>query len=290
MIDYTSPLTAAFLTRGKSADCPVIDLHAHMFNCYECNMLADTAEKQLACMDRSGVQLALFCSHDCLYGGYPYYAGDLAVAKRYPDRFRMYLCVFSPDCDPGRDLAFAEENKAFVAGLKFHGDTYGVPISDKRHEPYYEYADSRRLPVLFHTWHGSPHNGETQAQKVLERYHEFAFLAGHSFRGSFTEGIRLAQEYPNLYLELTAVLSQRGMLEGFVEAGLEDRIVFGVDAPWFSYDFGIGALLSADISDEVRRKILYRNALEILSRAKLPLPEPLAAILKNEEREKEKRA
>ena len=273
MIDYTSPLTEDFLTNGKSADCPVIDLHAHMFNCYECNMLVDTPEKQVEKMDRSGVALALFCSHDCLYGGYPFFAEDRDVVKKYPDRFRMYQCVFSPDCDPKRDLAFADANREQVAGFKFHGDTYGIPISDPRHDPYFDYADSRKLPVLFHTWHGSPYNDAAQAREVLEKHHDFAFIAGHSFRGSFTAGIELANEYPNVYLELTAVLSQRGMLEGFVEAGLEDRLVFGVDAPWFSYDFGIGALLSADISDEVRRKILYKNALGILRNAEISLPE-----------------
>ena len=267
MIDYTSPLTEAFLTHGKSADCPVIDLHAHLFDCYECNMLVDTPEKQVEKMDRSGVAL-----------GYPYFAADRDVVNRYPDRFRMYLCVYSPDCDPARDLAFAETNRGQVAGLKFHGDTYSVPISDPRHDAYFDYADSRKLPVLFHTWHGSPYDGAEEARKVLEKHHDFAFIAGHSFRGSFTDGIELAKEYPNLYLELTAVLSQRGMLEGFVAAGLEDRIVFGVDAPWFSYDFGIGAILSADITDEVRRKILYKNALALLQRADIDLPESIRAL------------
>ena len=275
MLDYNSELTREFLTSGKSGTCPVIDMHAHMFNCYECNMLVDTPEKQLAVMDRSGVALALFCSHDCLYGGYPFFAEDLEVTARYPERFRMYMCVFSPDCDPKRDLAFAEAHRNAVAGLKFHGDTYAVPISDARHTPYYDYADSRRLPVLFHTWHGSPYCGAQEARKVLEKHHDFAFIAGHSFRGSFSDGVELAKAYPNLYLELTAVLSQRGMLEHFVEAGLEDRILFGVDAPWFSYDFGIGALLSADISDEVRRKILYKNALGLLRRADIDLPQGL---------------
>ena len=272
MLDYNSELTRDFLTKGKSEACPVIDLHAHMFNCYECNMLVDTPEKQLTVMDRSGVRLALFCSHDCLYGGYPFFEEDLGVVKRYPDRFRMYMCVFSPDCDPARDLAFAEAHRDAVAGLKFHGDTYRVPISDPRHEPYYDYADARRLPVLFHTWHGSPYCGAGEAEKVLKKHRDFAFIAGHSFRGSFTEGAALAKAYPNLYLELTAVLSQRGMLEHFVAERLEDRIVFGVDAPWFSYDFGVGALLSAEITDAVRRKILYENALKLLQRADISVP------------------
>lgn len=272
MIDYSSGLTQAFLTGGKSADCPVIDMHAHMFNCFECNMLIDTPEKQLEKMDRSGVALALFCSHDSLFGGFPYFEEDRDVVLKYPGRFRMYQCVFSPGCDYARDIEFAEENRGQVAGLKFHGDTYSVPISDPRHKPYYDYADRRKLPVLFHTWHESPYDSALEAERVLSGHGELSFIAGHSFRGSFTQGIRLAERYPNLYLELTAVLSQRGMLEGFVNAGFEDRILFGVDAPWFSYDFGIGALLSADISDEARRKILYKNALKILRRADIDMP------------------
>ena len=50
---------------------------------------------------------------------------------------------------------------------------------------------------------------------------------------------------------------------------------FGVDAPWFSYEFGIGALLSADISDEDIRNILYRNPLRIMKEAHIEIPESL---------------
>lgn len=274
MIDYTSELTEEFLRTGKCASCPIIDLHAHMFNCYECPMLLTEPEQQLAAMDRSNVALALFCSHDALYVGPTAYERDIAVAKRWPDRFRMYQVVYSPDCDPARDLAMWEANDV-IAGFKFHGDTYRVPISDPRHTPYWEFADARKLPVLNHTWGGSPYNGVGEAEKILDRYHDLTFIAGHSFRGEPKEAIRLAQKYPNLVLELTAVLSQQGMVDSFVDAGLEDRIVFGVDAPWFSYPFGIGALLSAQITDEVRRKILYKNALTVLRKANTDLPDNL---------------
>lgn len=275
MIDYTSPLTEEFLRTGKSVSCPIVDMHAHMFNCYECIMITDTADAQVAAMDASGVQLALFCSHDTLYGGYPYFDGDLAEAKKRPDRLRMYQVVYSPDCDPDRDLKYWEAHDE-IAGLKFHCDTYQIPAYDSRHEPYYDFADARKLPVLFHTWGSSKYDGVEALERVLEKHQDMTAVIGHSFRDtSWKEAIRVAKTYPNVYLELTAVLSQQGMVDAFVEAGLGKKILFGVDAPWFSYPFGIGALLSARITDEDRRDILYRNAIGVLKRSGMVLPKRL---------------
>lgn len=273
MIDYASPMTRDFLTTGSSV--PIIDLHAHMFNCYECEMICDTPEKQIAAMDRSGVALAVMISHDALYGGYPYFDADLEAARKFPGRFLLYQCVYTPNLDPERDLAWFESHPEAV-GFKFHADTYRVPLTDPVHDEYFSYADRHGLPVLFHTWGGSPYDGEKEGEKLLEKYPNMSFIAGHSFRDRPQEAIRLAKRYPNLYLEMTAVLSQRGVVDSFVKEGLEDRIVFGVDAPWFSYPFGIGALLSAEMTDEAREKILYKNALRILRKGGAPLPENLA--------------
>ena len=266
VIDYNSPLTEDYLTKGRSDRCPVVDMHAHMFNCYECNMVVDTPEKQLAHMDKSGVQLSLFCSHNVLAGGPDFYQGDLEVCRRFPERFRMYMGLCTAESDFSKDLSFMEKNDE-VWGLKMHPSFFQAPLSDPRNDPYLAYAEERHLPVLAHTWHGNAVADEKEARKVLEKYNDLVFVAGHSFRGSFTAGPKLAEDYPNVVLELTAVLSQRGMLEAFIDAGLEDRIVFGVDAPWFSYEFGIGAILDAHLSDTQREKILWKNAVRILSQA-----------------------
>jgi len=278
VIDYNSTLTEEFLRTGTCTDCPVIDMHAHMFNTCCGTMLPSTPELQVSSMDKSGVELALFCSHDALYEGFPAFQKDVDAARKFPDRLKVYQVVYSPDCDWGRDLAFSQTNPEII-GWKFHGDTYKIPIDDPIHNPYWEYADQHKMPVLVHTWNNSVWSGPSPARKVLEKWHNMPFIAGHSFRGQVQEAIRLAQEYPNLWLELTAVLSQRGMVEEFVDAGLEDRILFGVDAPWFSYSFAIGALLSAEISDDVRKKILYKNAVRLLQYSGIVLPQSLNRIL-----------
>ena len=53
--------------------------------------------------------------------------------------------------------------------------------------------------------------------------------------------------------------------EELVEAGFSKRMLFGTDLPWFSPLHGIGAVMSADISDDDRHNILHRNAEELLS-------------------------
>lgn len=272
MIDQNSALTIDFFEKGSSLSCPVIDMHAHMFNFGGSYMIAKTPEAVIRAMDRSGVRLTLFCSHTSLFGGYHGNALDLAAAKQYPGRFMLYYPVTSPVCDAARDLRAMDENPEY-AGMKFLPEYYSVKLSDDRHTPYFEYADAKKLPILCHTWGNSPYDGVDEAEKVLCKYHNLRFIAGHSFRGDWERGIALAKEHDNLYLELTAVLSQRGKVDDFVRAGLSKRIVFGVDAPWFSYDFGIGALLSAEISDADRYNILYENARKILTGADITPPD-----------------
>ncbi len=65
-------------------------------------------------------------------------------------------------------------------------------------------------------------------------------------------------------LELTAVLDNRGAIERLAGEVGSDRLLFGTDLPWFSPHQGIGALLSAAISDEDRHNILHRNAARLL--------------------------
>ena len=91
-----------------------------------------------------------------------------------------------------------------------------------------------------------------------------SLLLGHSLHGAWGEAVAIARESPNVYLELTAVLDDRGVLELFVAEGLSERLLFGTDLPWFDPHHGIGAVLSAEITDADRHNILHRNAERLL--------------------------
>jgi len=52
-----------------------------------------------------------------------------------------------------------------------------------------------------------------------------------------------------------------------VEDGIEDKILFGTDLPWFDPMCGIGCVVFARISETARRKILRENALRLFGAA-----------------------
>ena len=272
MINLNSSVARELAEHGRSEQCPILDMHCHMFPYYGAFMPADTPEKMLHFMDRSNVKLAVFSSHSALNEGRDFIRGDVEVARKYPGRFLCYYPVLSKVLDTENDLRELDSNPEYI-GLKLLCDYYGVAMSDDRHTPFFEYADARRLPVLFHTWGHSKLNGCEELEKVCRKYRNMTVVVGHSLYGQIPEAVRLAREYPNIMLEMTALLPWRGNVEHILDAGMSDRIVFGVDNPWFSYDAYTGSLISTGIGDDELKNILYRNAARVLKRAGVTLPQ-----------------
>ena len=266
MINSQSDLAGRFWRDGRSDDCPIIDMHAHMGLFSAGYMPGQSAESMLESMRRSNTILTCFVSHDALQTPIAGKNNDLAIARKYPDRFKVYHIVSSNCLESEDDLRRVDQNRFSYVGFKFHGDAFKVALSDKRHRPYWEYADANELLVLSHTWQDSPYDGPDEVEMILERYPDLVFIAGHSFHADWSSAIRLSRKYPNLYLELTAVLDDRGALDLLVDQAGSEKILFGVDLPWFSYHHGIGSVLSAKISDTDRRNIFYRNGKRLLSR------------------------
>jgi len=274
MINPDSELAQRFWREGRLADCPILDFHAHMHDWSGLFLPHQMPEDMLRTMDACNVAMALFCGHVSLSvpainpAGRPA-AGetkDMEAVRRFPDRFRAYHVVMSNYLDPEADLTRMAENPELFVGFKFHPDTYGVPLSDPRHEPYWRYADERGLLVLSHTWGRSDQDGPEEVEKVLREYHHLVLIAGHSFHDDWERGPELVHRYSNLYLELTAVLDNRGALDLLVEKCGSQQILFGTDLPWFSTWHGIGAVLSAEMTDEDRRNVFYRNGEKLLRR------------------------
>ena len=51
-----------------------------------------------------------------------------------------------------------------------------------------------------------------------------------------------------------------GLVENLVNRVGSERLLFGTDMPWFDEYQAVGGVLSADISENDMRNILYRNA------------------------------
>ncbi len=124
--------------------------------------------------------------------------------------------------------------------------------------PAWEFADAHELPVLCHTWGGD--GSDKSLRNIAARHPRARILMAHALHGQWDEAVELAKTFDNIYIDLCAVLDDRGPVEKFVQAGLGKKLLFGTDNPWFHHHQGIGALLSANLGDEICRDILHRNA------------------------------
>lgn len=261
-----------FWELGMSPDCPIIDMHGHMGVWHSIYFpRADTAD-MIRTMDECGVRMLLFSHHMALFAPDLGNALSIEAVRLYPDRLRAY-CAVNPnypeqleadlaalEADPGHPLI-----PDVYVGFKFLADYHGIALSDDRYRPAWQYADDHELLVLAHTWGGSPFDGPGVVREMAQAYPRAKLLLGHSCHGEWDAAVQLAQDFANIYLELTAVFDDRGVLEKLVcEAG-SDRLLFGTDLPWFDPHHAIGVLLSADISDDDRHSICHRNAERLLT-------------------------
>jgi predicted TIM-barrel fold metal-dependent hydrolase len=263
-----SPLAQAFWKNGRCDDCPVIDMHGHMGRFRGIWFPRDTPEAMIRTMEGAGVRLLCFSHHVSLSVGELANAPAVEAVRKYPHRLRAYMAV-NPHYGEAVDQALAswQDYRDVYVGFKLHPSWNRTPLDSPAYEKVLRFASERSLPVLVHTWGDDPVCDAGAVRRAAGRHPDCRLLLAHSLHDRWDEAVKAALDFPNIYLELTAVLDNRGALEKFVSAGLGRRLLFGTDLPWFDPHHGIGAVLSADITDADRRNILHRNAEELLASA-----------------------
>jgi predicted TIM-barrel fold metal-dependent hydrolase len=261
-----SELAAEFWEHGRAESCPVYDMHGHMGPLASIFFPRCEPADMVRSMDGSGVRMLCFSHHSALMS--PDVGNSLAIeaVRQFPDRFRAYLAVnpHYPELSAA-DLAAYDALSDVYVGLKLLADYHKVAIDDEPYRAALEFANERGILVLSHTWGGSSFDGPDNVRRVAERYPNVRFLAGHSFHPHWDAAVAVADDCPNVWLELTAVLGFRSALEMMCDGAGSERMVYGTDLPWFDEHQCIGSVLCAEITDEDRHNILHRNAEKLLT-------------------------
>jgi len=261
-----SPLALEFWEHGRSSACPIYDMHGHMGLEAPIYFPRCQPEQMIQTMEQCGVKMLVFSHHLALFSPDIGNRSSIEAVRRFPEHFRAY-CVINPNYPElvEADLATFEAHRDVYVGFKFLSDYHKVAVTDERYRPAWEYADRQGLLLLMHTWGGSPYDGAAVVRQALEKYPNARVLLGHSCHGDWDAAVQLARDFPNAYLELTAVFDNRGAIEKFANEAGSERMLFGTDLPWFDPHHAVGVLLSAKISDEDRHNICHRNAERLLA-------------------------
>lgn len=153
----------------------------------------------------------------------------------------------------------------------------GISSSDSMMFPYYALAEKYGLPVGIHTGSAGPDHGCAQFREdmgnpalvkaALERFPRLKIWLMHGGAPFVKECMELMKTYPGVYADISVLNNSRivppndfaGIMKGFMDAGLENRLMFGSDnAPIQSTIDAVDKLdfLSAD----QKGKIFYKNA------------------------------
>ena len=248
-------------------DIEVIDAHTHIDTIAGCNIRLSKAEDVIEYMDRLNIKKSLISSIGSI--GCDFKAGNDIVAEavsKYPDRLLGYVTV-NPHYKDGniKEIERFKENKNFI-GIKIHPSHLGVTVNAECLDEVYAYAHQMHSLVLVHTWS----DGEIAAlTEISEKYPEMRLIMAHA---GATSGVKRCAEaiktHKNLYCDFPIASAPYGIVETLVKHGDANKILFGTDSTLADPRITYGRVLFADISDEDKTKIFYKNAAKILNKVK----------------------
>jgi len=190
-----------------------------------------------------------------------------AVAK-YPDKFYTLLCMH-----PALSLDF---NIKIVEQYIVNGPLDGVKLSiqmnarDKRLEPFADYLQAYNIPVLFHSWYKTVNKYQYESDPadiadLAKRFPKLRILMAH-VTGCKKRGVQDIKKHENILIDTSGSQPEDGYLEYAINHLGEDRVVFGSDYPGREVATQLGRIYSLDISESIREKILYKNAISFFKK------------------------
>ncbi|HOR01618.1 MAG TPA: amidohydrolase family protein [Anaerolineae bacterium] len=115
------------------------------------------------------------------------------------------------------------------------------------------------VPILVHTF-GSALESPWNVLPAARANPEVPIILGHMGGDCWWEGIRVARESPNLYLEVCSTWTDPEKVRLAVAAVGAERVLFGSDATLFDAAYALGAMEDAGLSAEERALIMGGNA------------------------------
>jgi len=260
---------------------PVCDAHVHLFPEKLTDAILDwfeelgwimpyrlKVEDLIQHLRSSGVQAAFAL-------GYVHKAGMAAGInlwlKELHDR-HPYLYPFAAvhqDDDIERVLSQALDEWNFP-GVKIHTFVQKVAANDPRLWPVYRMVLDRGKGIVLHLSAmpmSSPFIGVGPLRDVLAHFPNLKVMIAHmGLPNDFELALKLAQEYPNVYLDTAYVLGNpRFSLEDrwlTAFATYPNKFVYGSDFPIMDYppEAGIDVIKHSPLPLQIKERLLWKNA------------------------------
>lgn len=200
-------------------------------------------------------------------------ADDIAeIVKSHPDKFFGY----GPVTPLGGKRALREVEHASALGLKGIVLEPGVAnppayLDDRRIYPVYALCEEKGLPVLLMAGGNAgpdlEYSSPVHIDRVAADFPSLTLISGHGNWPWVHQIIHVAFRRQNVFLSPDMYLFNMPGVSDYVNAAngfLRDRFLFATAYPLVGLKQGVEAFLRLPFKEEVREKILFRNAAALL--------------------------
>jgi predicted TIM-barrel fold metal-dependent hydrolase len=194
------------------------------------------------------------------------------LCTRFPEDFIGYAAIDPKKSDDfAADIHLCHDVYGF-RGLKPYNPRVALAYNDPMYDLWYEKGNEIGGFVKLHQ-NAIGDSFLSEIADIATRYPNMNYLLAHSgwTWGVARERAAFVKKFPNVYLDLTFTSVLHGVVEYFVDEGLEDRVLFTTDAPMRDPIPQFGWVVYAQISEEAKEKILGLNSLRILQHAGIDL-------------------
>ena len=265
----------------------IIDAHVHLSESRDdtlirfarMNGLGYTLDELVGSMRTHEVERALLLSPPLRTGGCVSNEEIIQLCRK-SDGMILPVVTVEPTAEEVKAaVRVAEENrdriKAFKIRLGYVKASAESPVFDE----VYDYAQSKHIPILFHTGDTATSNGDLARSHPLtldglaNKREELTIVLCHFGNPWFEDVAELLHKHPNVYTDMSGLITggvsyadkyaewlARKISDAIYFAGNADKVIFGTDYPVTKHSDALALARMLEIDERDKEKILWRNA------------------------------
>ncbi len=239
----------------------IIDFHTHVDEAPAFGWI-DPPEKIIGLLDEAGIDRAVVMTYTDLPGVNPA-ALDYIVASAEKFSGRLLPFVRLNPSYPEAVSLLPEALDRGVRGVKLHPTTTLAHPAGDPTVTLLRRCGELRLPVLFHCG-DDPYTTPEAIALAAAAAPECSVVLGHMGGYFHVEAaIDVADRYPNIYLE-TSAMPYPPMIAAAVDRIGADRVLFGSDGPGCNPQLELDKIRMLQLGADVEAKVLGGNAAALL--------------------------
>jgi predicted TIM-barrel fold metal-dependent hydrolase len=208
---------------------------------------------------RFGIDIAIMSSAEAIL--YDMQRGNADLAAQIQGRPQFYGLVVINANYVAQSLAELDKYlpQAKFVGAKAHPEYTNVRLGSPEWDTLAQAVKGYGVPLKFHTWVGDA----GPLLQMARKHPDLTIIMGHNCGFDWRKAAEAAAQVDNLVMEFCSSWPDRHKVRDCIEIAGPEKAVFGSDIDLISPAFTMGLFEEADLTEDERELVFWKNACRI---------------------------